>query len=73
MVDGATKAMGDEEGAPEPGALSICMYCYAVNQYVAGEENELKLVAFDTSTLPLEERKEIQRLRLFVANHPSLD
>ena len=73
MVDGATKAMGDEEGAPEPGALSICMYCYAVNQYVAGEENELKLVAFDTSTLPLEERKEIQRLRLFLANHPSLD
>jgi hypothetical protein len=71
MVDGATKAMGDESGGPEPGALSICIYCYAVNQYVAGEGKELQLQAFDTSTLPLEERKEIQKLRLFLANQPS--
>lgn len=68
MVDGASKAMGDE-GGPEPGALAICAYCYAVNQYVAGEaEGELQLAAFDTSTLPLDERKELQRLRLWLAN-----
>jgi len=72
MVNGASKAMG-EGGAPGPGDLTVCVYCYAVNEYVAGEEKELQLVAFDTSTLPLEERKELQKLRLFLANHPSFD
>lgn len=68
MLDGATKAMGGE-GGPEPGALSICAYCYAVNQFVAGElEGDLELAPFDTSTLDLENRKELQRMRLMLAN-----
>lgn len=66
-LDAATGAT-EGEGGPVPGSLSICGHCYAVNQYAAGEkEGELTLVAFDTSTLPLEERKELQKLRMKLA------
>jgi hypothetical protein len=73
MVDGASKAMGDEEGGPGPGDITVCVYCYAVNQYVAGEGKNLQLSAFDTSQMPLEDRKELQRLRLFLANRTDFD
>jgi hypothetical protein len=68
-LDAASKAMG-EGGGPTPGCLAICAHCYTVNQYVEGkQEGDLELAPFDTSTLDLDERKEIQRLRLYLANH----
>ena len=67
-LDAASQAT-DGEGGPEPGALGICAHCFAVNQYVEGEkEGELVLAPFDTSTLPLEQRKELQLMRLWLAN-----
>ena len=73
MVDGASKAMGDEEDGPGPGDITVCVYCYAVSQYVAGDGEELQLTAFDTSQMPLEERKELQKLRLFLASRTEFD
>jgi len=70
IVDGASKALGDGEGAPEPGALAICAYCYAVNQYVEGENDDLQLASFDMNELELEQRKEIQALRIWLASRP---
>jgi len=73
MVDGATNAPSDEEvRGPEPGDITGCVYCYAVSQYVTGEGDELQLTAYDTSQMPLKERKELQRLRLFLANGPDI-
>ena len=73
MVDGASKAMGDESGGPTPGDITVCVYCYAVSQYVAGDDDALQLTAFDTSEMPLEDRKELQKLRLFLANRTDFD
>lgn len=70
MLDAATKAVG-EEGAPEPGALAICAHCYAVNQYVEGEvKGDLELAPFDVTQLELEQRKEIQAMRIWLASRP---
>lgn len=67
-LDAATDP-AEAEGGPEPGALGICAHCYTVNQYVEGEkEGELVLAPFDTSTLPLEQRKELQKMRLLLAH-----
>lgn len=70
QLNGVTKAMGEEAGGPTPGSFSICMYCYAVNEFADDGDGGLSLIPGDLSKIDLEERKELQQLRLWLANQP---
>lgn len=62
VMNAATQSKGEEQAAPEPGALSICINCIALNQFADDGDGGLKIVEFDRDELDPEERNEIEEL-----------
>ena len=67
-MNGATPSNEETEGAPTPGALSICINCLTVNQFADDGSGGLKIVEFDIDELEPDDRKEIDDLRRHIAS-----
>ena len=58
LLDGFT-ALDKEDAKPEPGSLSVCMYCSALMQFVEGGLAHLAAAEFDA--LPADTRSQLSR------------
>lgn len=62
VVDGATQINGDAEGLPDPGDLSMCIYCGKYLLFTEGLELRL-LTEAEVCDLPEHARTLLQRAR----------
>ncbi len=71
LLDGATY-VGEEQRIPNPGDLSVCIYCGTVTQFAENADGELileELSAEEFSNLPIEVQNKMIVFRQMILAH----